>query len=468
MGQIFAASKQVLAWLGGSPNGLLENPWFRRVWVMQEVIMAPRIVRSGLDRDQSCIRILIEDDVIDFDILETAIEKLESARAAADLVYSGQDQRASTLTRYRSMLIFARHRHARLCGPPFSSEREISIVDILADTWAFESTDPRDKIFAVNKFAKIPEESKLRPDYESSVEEIHIRYAVQLIPTKPSLLLLSGIGQPRSYLDLPSWVPDFNCSCTSGIQVLGAGRGRYDAGDAEEEIDPKIYSHNKLHTDYGIEVDFKHLNLEIIHIDTINKIFKKPSVADFRGARATSKVRSKDRRAYYLSMLTWLEQIKLYTELVQPTKNQSDHDFIQTITAYYSASGSRWYPYWYQGLVDQAGHRPSNNSSEHRVANAKRTAIQETETTLGDDPVFVTRDRIMIGFGPRGLREDDAVCVALGVSTPLLLRENAQSQTANTNSTGEKKWNLVGCCYVHGLIYGEGLSMGQPERSTIV
>ena len=81
--------------------------------------------------------------------------------------------------------------------------------------------------------------------------------------------------------------------------------------------------------------------------------------------------------------------------------------------------------------------------------------------SLHDRPVFGAAQHHLLGHGPKGLLPGDTLCVFIGGSTPFLLR--ADFDHANHDGTSKEKWKLVGDCFVHGLMYGEGLCMGEPE-----
>ena len=63
---------------------------------------------------------------------------------------------------------------------------------------------------------------------------------------------------------------------------------------------------------------------------------------------------------------------------------------------------------------------------------------------------FITKGGY-IGLGPPGMDKNDVVCVLLGGHVPFLLRERVG------NDDGRKRYTLVGECYVHGFVNGEGL-----------
>ena len=57
----------------------------------------------------------------------------------------------------------------------------------------------------------------------------------------------------------------------------------------------------------------------------------------------------------------------------------------------------------------------------------------------------------------------DMVCIILGARTPFLLRPDTKSMG---DQSGES-WKLVGPCFVYGLMYGEGLGMGEPKEFVV-
>ena len=120
------------------------------MWVLKEVILAPAIHKVW-DDDESKRNILIEDDVISFDELHKAISTIGRERAQMDLVHHDGNRRGCK--GYSSTLTLAKHRLAR-CSR--GARLYVAPADVLADALTFESTDPRDKIFALGGLSKNP------------------------------------------------------------------------------------------------------------------------------------------------------------------------------------------------------------------------------------------------------------------------------------------------------------------------
>lgn len=64
-----------------------------------------------------------------------------------------------------------------------------------------------------------------------------------------------------------------------------------------------------------------------------------------------------------------------------------------------------------------------------------------------------------MALGPSGVAAGDVICVVLQRSTPLVLRQD---------TAREEGYQLVGACYVHGVMYGEGVrELSRPSTILI-
>ena len=63
----------------------------------------------------------------------------------------------------------------------------------------------------------------------------------------------------------------------------------------------------------------------------------------------------------------------------------------------------------------------------------------------------------LFGLGPPDAYQGDLVCIILGASTPFLLPKKEAIE-------GQRRlYQLVGECYIYGLMNGEGLAMGEEQ-----
>ena len=76
----------------------------------------------------------------------------------------------------------------------------------------------------------------------------------------------------------------------------------------------------------------------------------------------------------------------------------------------------------------------------------RRVFDTESPCTDAEDASFLP---VLVGIGPRDCRHGDVLCILLGCSVPVLLRER------------RSHFELVGECYVHGMMDGEALLSDQ-------
>ena len=61
----------------------------------------------------------------------------------------------------------------------------------------------------------------------------------------------------------------------------------------------------------------------------------------------------------------------------------------------------------------------------------------------------------LIGLCPKYSAQHDVICMAPGVATPFLLREDSTQKTLEGEAAG--RYLLIGSCYVRGLMEREGI-----------
>ena len=156
---------------------IFDRPWFRRVWVIQETVMAARaLVYCG-------------NFIVAWDDLARACRcqiRLQVLRRGHNALESIDNTRWQRIKDYND------------------------IYDLLFMSYRFQCTDPRDKIYAVVGLASHSQQyEQLAVDYESGIEEIYLRSAVNIMLSNRSLDLLQCVVHHTMVSCLPSWVPDW-------------------------------------------------------------------------------------------------------------------------------------------------------------------------------------------------------------------------------------------------------------------
>jgi hypothetical protein len=178
---------------------MLRRPWWRRIWIIQEMVAANDAVffcgSHSLDpRDiLGCLNVLSTQQRIQQPLL---------------LKQEGLVLEYGTFSLARAYL----HRD------PWKDD---SLLRTLYKTGLALSSDPRDKVYAILNLASDGAKIVPHPDYKWSIAETYKQAVVNIIRTSNRLDILSLAGlpvYPRTLdIELPSWVPDFSHRATSTI-----------------------------------------------------------------------------------------------------------------------------------------------------------------------------------------------------------------------------------------------------------
>ena len=449
---------------------LLRNPWFERIWVMQEVIMA--CTEASRSEAESSILLSFERRTIEFGILARVLKILDEDHLDSNLVYDRQnDDRSDEIGMEppgsNAVKMYSAYREMKSRGTA------IQIDSALSHAWHFKASNDRDKLYAVMGFTTEVADPELFPDYKSNVEDVYIVWATKLLKRDndyPMLLHMAGIGLQRSYHSLPSWVPDFSSKSSEvqlGPEMTRSTRGRH-------------YCASGVNGKTELNIDLPSLTLRIraIMIDTIYVVCQQPlsdkSDRWYHNLKP-SRFLTPDKK-FHRSSLEWIHKIEYFLRASSPAVGQNDPEPMevlwQTILGDYPTEENQIdgdfqqaFESWYHAQRELAGRDKTrllaSISRKPEVYDQAQNFEDLKAASLHDRPVFGTAHHHLLGHGPKGLLLGDKICVVIGGSTPFLLRANIDH--ANHDETAEKRWKLVGDCFVHGLMYGEGLCMGEPE-----
>jgi hypothetical protein len=172
---------------------LLQRPWFGRLWIIQEVVMASNArLFCG---SQTCTWESIASIAV-FIRRHGLLPILGPRSLGTDTVFVMASLKES-------------FRQNRL--------DEYDYLWLLQATGSFFSTDPRDQFFALHGFLANDNTDGIQIDCSLSCEQVYHSWAMHSIVNERSLGILSSAERgPNSELDLPSWVPDWS----SGIERL--------------------------------------------------------------------------------------------------------------------------------------------------------------------------------------------------------------------------------------------------------
>lgn len=192
-------------------NHLFRRPWWGRVWVLQEITLPDRAYFAcGTKR-----------------IPRRRFRAAFNAYYALWHILTVKVQRQQALTPYEGeVCLMAAHRaHVMLSMSNVHRTGEFPLVALLRATCVgsihhlrqdgyqhLESTNPRDKVFALLGLADDQEELEtlgVFPDYKTSTAEVYTATMAALLQQKHiSMLSICRVSGVQT--DLPSWVPDWS------------------------------------------------------------------------------------------------------------------------------------------------------------------------------------------------------------------------------------------------------------------
>ncbi|RFU75896.1 heterokaryon incompatibility 6, or allele [Trichoderma arundinaceum] len=170
---------------------LVSRPWFTRCWILQEVCLAREAV------------LLCGTKSIDWDVFYAGF--------AITIFMSEKGLRGRPEQLIRNALILIGTLRPKLndADTPYQG---VGLLWLLRKVLPLSATDPRDKIYAILGLLGVQESEDLGliPDYTLSVSECYQKATLAIMSQSKSLDILTTDRIPNSTLNLPSWVIDWS------------------------------------------------------------------------------------------------------------------------------------------------------------------------------------------------------------------------------------------------------------------
>ncbi|KAF2834355.1 HET-domain-containing protein [Patellaria atrata CBS 101060] len=445
---------------------LLSRRYFSRVWIIQEVAMASNIiVYCGHDRFTWAELVLL-----------------------VDLLY----------TNIPPMFFGI---HTEILGLPANHMRAIqkvkmtradnitpSLYDLLIRHKDFESTDPRDKVYALYGLAGI----SIAPDYSMPAEEYFTRLMVQMIleftgkdctlpenePTFRNLIyarnfaaglpvsvrgrimsLLFSAGISKQKLNLPSWVPDWSVSQTP-FPIWGRthdGRSPSCAGGDSlgpmELLGLEWTQQGDIHIVSGFS--------EPPGLRLTGKICGTVTKVGSTEVRVDEPMESENQQR---ALATWFtESIHISTSIAPSVPapdnvhiNPGRDEFVNTIRMR-NQKPLLATSEFYHGKTYYDNNRVLNFTKDQSYK-SKLPFVLYTSDYWESIPriagrSFFAATRGCLGLAPFGTHVDDVLAIFIGFDVPFILRPD-----------GDDRYRLVGDCYVNSEEIWVGDAVGVYDR----
>jgi hypothetical protein len=443
---------------------LFRHPWFTRSWVIQEVVMAKDCeVQYG----QECFKwelmaltfsILMNHKVVrHFAPVENLLYGPESYRSLTGLKNAIVMEELRRNQRECDRIVQIGDSYEFIRGEAYTAdnirrsdyESFASLGRVLEQSTTFSATDSRDKIFAFLGLTTDGSRRAILPDYNRSVEEVYCAAMRFLLSSsKPFFALpFAGIGYLRSCRSLPSWVPDWSCNDRT-VQEPG-----------------EVYIY-KAALGYASGIQFKSTDPQTLYlkariVDKVNALtaaFNIRSTNEYSATRELlvdiRRLAMSARKAYhgeqFQEEVLWRTLIGDLYDSQRPAPPSCGENY--RAFEWYLGIGNLGIdtPFHLETLSDEKLVRRGVSVRAFRGKVEQASAyIFSMGRTMGMR-VFCLTEEGYTAVVPPLSKEGDLICIVAGLQWPCLLRQKEQQEPSQT-----PVYELVGICYVHGMMDGE-------------
>ena len=454
----------------------LRRSWFRRAWIVQEVVLARklRVLCGSLEMDWDDIA-----KAINFLSTNTNLEFMWRVRQKIDL------SRTHLLKEHFQLIKMLRTAH--------QGGGTYNLLVMVNKTLGSLSTNPRDKIYALLGLCcqspwflgncHCPE---ITPDYSRSVPQVFTEATRAMLQSNQNLSLLSIAGLVRNpnIPDLPSWVPNYTLpldhapvsrwakfnvhtdsdetstlfSLTSphgAERVLGLRAARW---DTVRDVGAEVQS---VRSD-GLSLSFTSWTNLITRLPVIYHNGQNRVEALWRTLiaynRENGPANSTDLRpAFHDAILWWM--LKHIADVIRndPENNSwrsegVDAPALATVADLATLADSDpdgtiptlsdWKEYWAWWMKVSKGGEQSSSDPFYRA----QPLMQALNNNICSRRLIVTANGYL-GLGPEQIQAGDSIWILPGGNVPFYLRRKKDNG----------RCLLLGAAYVYGIMYGETL-----------
>lgn len=410
----------------GASRAFLSRPWFRRVWILQEVAVAAEV------------RIVCGAWSESWELFESAMNKVHEHSIAQ---FSGDPNNydVTIATSEIGFILAWRLICARATYQEGTRWPLLKLLDVFRGT---EATRARDHLFALLGLAGDAHDSILDPDYDARLEEVFTRYTAFFVNRDQSLRLICNAGLGAMPHRFPSWVPDW----TIDKNKLSGGNedSPEDFWHAAKGSKPKI----RPYRDRSILVVGGGL------VDTVVKVsvdhqWEPGDLAQGVGpGPVIRRLRDSDEILAILSSYPTGENLHevYWRTLIRNLCAAPEGEQKPTVDFEVSHKAAREYLDRSEG----AGERLDARSASTKALWVKMQPYMLSLLTIFEDMLFCITEKGYMGLVPPKTEPGDVISVLIGGPTPFILRKFGLEVN---------HYCLVGSAYIHGIMEGESLDM---------
>lgn len=411
---------------------MLDRPWFRRTWIIQEAASAKRAY------------VLCGNATITWEVLADVYLKFGDSFLPID--QPGGDHARQAL---ESIIAIETTRRSQ------SGPLSMSLLQILISTSYGGCSDERDRIFAVMGLAKGWSGKNTHwPDYHESVEDLFKEFAVAESHLSGTLNALSCASGPSDLKgSLPSWVPDWRKIDNAHPFIRYSDRTKFCASGGMKAVAWHSDNENILHVE-GKLIDF------IDEIGPQSRFTKAIAAFDINHRKILQIQQS---REYLLECEAMARKQEDGTSIAK--RDELWRTLTCGLTREAFPAPSRYREY-FDNYLEFLRTTPDfmlkwmseKHSTAHFVEKLfpqwdKHTLIESAIHKWSSKRRFVTTVIDRLACVPMNAQKDDAICILFGAEVPYVLRRRADGC-----------YSVIGECYVDDIMHGEALSHDTMSR----
>jgi hypothetical protein len=406
-----------------SVGALFDLSWFRRVWIIQEIVGAPYV------------KIVCGKWIIDWNDLHLAIEIVEREVQLSD------DGFPHLKSRWEPFLSLAAQREWE------ARHYRWTLIMLLENFRYAESTLSRDRLFALLGLASDGNEAEFEPDYDSPLEDVVLKFARVFVRQGRGMQMLYRAGLSHQSHRFPSWIPDWTIKKPSSLHDSSEGGVSFAASGPQQGKIKCIPDTDELLVE-GYKVD------EIESISTSSNVEQEwdayfTEIDTIIDSAVLSPVR------HLSEDLKWMVPIAgvLWPKVAVP--GGLDLKSSYTALRNYLRGNQKGKGVEQNGhCVDGTAHPTAHAMAvEHMAASSYQNQSASYVAALQDTLHgwrFVVTKKGYVGVVPNVAQVGDVVAILKGGRVPFILQKSEARDGA---------FRLVGESYVHCLMNGGGLSL---------
>jgi hypothetical protein len=424
---------------------LLSNPWWTRIWVVQETVLAREatVVYCNITVPWKVVTDAVE--------LSDRHDKYCCEELKLSLPYNDVE--------IIDQLLSAMHSGAGMMKEMRNRGRQLSLRQIMRQTHLRDAVDIRDKVFGI--LGLVDDwggASPIAPDYNMSPKEVFMQVMLHDIKTGGSLILLMGTtisGIPG----VPSWVTERSVRTPDHTHAARVRAGCSLLFSADDHYEANVERRGDILIVDGFEpkLTISQVSPILSSPETSQKAYVEHVKICCRMVGLGEEIhlphlqRQIQEECFLRTMAQDCWTRSSFTRDIWHRPEHSGNVF-QRLEDIDVACLSRSFWSWLQARAENEEIRSTRYESDD---NRIRGFLQSCDMNSAYRRLFITEDGRM-GLGPPEMLSGDLIAILLGSNVPLCLR--------SVMNAPQGHYTLVGDTYVHGLMDGQAVPSNCEEQ----